>query len=151
MKPGDIMLYRPSSLFGALISVKTWHRISHVEVYDGDKCSLASRDGLGVARYPARLDHLAYVLRATQRLDIAKGRAYFERWKGMPYGWLDLLNFVGVPVNAKGIVCSPFAAGYLRAAGWDVFPEDPIEKVAPFQFLDLIGEACVVVYEADAA
>jgi len=145
------MLYRPSSVFGTLISVKTWHRISHVEVYDGDKNSLASRDGQGVARYPVRLDHLAYVLRATQRLDLTKGRAYFESLKGTPYGWWDLLNFVGAPVNAKGIVCSPFAAGYLRAAGWNVFPEDPIEKVAPFQFLDLVGKACVVVYEADTA
>lgn len=146
LKPGDTLLYRPAGMFGMLICVKTWHRISHVEVYDGNLQSLASRDGLGVSRYPLRLTELAYVLRPTVPLDLVAGRAWFDTMKGTRYGWLDLANFVGLPVNAPGIVCSPFAAGFYRAAGWDVFPTDSINRIAPFQFLDLLGLELAVAY-----
>jgi hypothetical protein len=146
LKAGDIMLYRPKGLFGQLIRLKTWHSISHVEIYDGGLYSLASRDGLGVDRYPVRLEQLAYVLRAHVRLNLDAGRQYFDSMQGTPYGWLDLLNFFGFPVRAPGIVCSPFAAGFLRAAGWNVFPLDPVELVAPFQFLDLVGKYCSTAY-----
>ena len=144
-RQGDILLYKPVSFYGRLIAVKTWHSISHVEIYDGSYRSLASRDGQGVGRYPLRMDQLAYVLRPTVPLDFDKGHVWFDGMNGTPYGWLDLLAFVGLNVNAKGIVCSPFAAGYLRACGWNVFPSDPIEKIAPFQFLDLLGPECAMV------
>lgn len=146
LQAGDTLLYRPAGVFGWLISVKTWHRISHVEVYDGNYHSLASRDGLGVGRYPIRLSELAYVLRPTAKLDLAAGRRWFDAMKGTKYGWWDLANFVGIPVNTPGIVCSPFAAGFYRAAGWRVFPVDPINRIAPFQFLDLVGEGYEEIY-----
>lgn len=147
LREGDIMLYRPKKFFGWLIATKTWHKISHVEVYDGNFQSLASRDGQGVGRYPLRLSELAYVLRPSVPLDLAKGRAYFESMKGTPYGWCDLVDFLGFSLDTTGIVCSPFAAGFLRAAGWHVFPTDPINKVAPFQFLDLVGAGCEIAYD----
>ena len=155
LKAGDIMLFRPTPFhwksfytwpFGQMIKIKTWHPISHVEVYDGQQQSVASRDGQGVGRYPVRLSELAYVLRPQVPLDLSKGHAWFDTMNGTPYGWLDLLDFVGAPVDRKGIVCSPFAAGYLRACGWSVFPTDPINKIAPFQFLDLVGPDCTVAY-----
>lgn len=146
LRPGDIMLYRPKGIFGQLIAVKTWHRISHVEIYNGGKQSVASRDGVGVGEYPVRLEELAYVLRPRLVLDLPAARKWFESVKGQPYGWLDLLDFVGLPANGPGMVCSPFATDFLRHAGWPVFPTDPVEKIAPFQFLDLIGEECVVAY-----
>lgn len=149
LKPGDTLLYRPAGKFGLLIAVKTWHRISHVEVYDGNLKSLASRDGLGVDRYPLRLSELAYVLRPQVKLDLEAGRKYFDSLKGTPYGWLDLANFVGLPVDRGGIVCSPFATGFYRAAGWNIFPTDPVNKVAPFQFLDLLGPEYAVAYGPD--
>lgn len=150
LKPGDILLYRPASVFGWLITVKTWHRISHVEVYDGVGQSWASRDGLGVARYPLRISQLAYVLRPQVPLDLAAARQWATTMAGTPYGWLDLANFVNVPVRSRGIVCSPFVTSFERAAGWHIFPEDPPEKIAPFQFLDLIGEECAVAYDPDS-
>lgn len=143
---GDIMLYRPKGVFGQLISIKTWHRISHVELYHGNSVSYASRDGLGVNAYPVRLSELKYVLRPQVPLDFAAGDAWFATVKGQPYGWLDLLDFVGLPVNGPGMVCSPFAADYLRHAGWNIFPTDPPVKVAPFQFLDLVGQECAIAY-----
>lgn len=146
---GDIMLYRPVGIFGWLISVKTWHSISHVEIYDGGMKSVASRDGIGVGRYPIRFSELRYVLRYSGTYNLTAARAWFQTMRGMPYGWAALLDFVD-PTNlikGKGIVCSPFAAGYLRAAGWNVFPTDPIERVAPFQFLDLVGSDCSIIYD----
>lgn len=155
LKQGDILLYKPMGfswkhpmgwVFGQLISAKTWHRVSHVEIYDGNENSLASRDGQGVGRYNFRRSELTYVLRPTVKLDFTAGEKWFDTMKGTPYGWLDLAVFVGVPIDKAGIVCSPFAAAYLRACGWDVFPADPINKIAPFQFLDLTCSECVIVY-----
>lgn len=147
LRQGDVLLYRPVGIFGRLIQVKTWHSISHVEVYDGNLQSVASRDGEGVDRYPLRVSELAYVLRPNVLMDFNAGHRYFDTMKGTPYGWFDLLAFVGVTHNFRGIVCSPFATGYLRACGWNVFPLDPIDKIAPFQFLDLVGPECSIAYE----
>lgn len=148
LSPGDIMLFRPQSFFGSLIAIKTWHKISHVELYDGQQMSLASRDGLGVGKYPVRTSGLSYVLRpAPGLLDMSRVRTYFLSLEGTPYGWLDLLDFMGVPVDRRGIVCSPFVAGCLRAGGWNVFPTDVANKVAPFQFLDLVGAVCGIAYD----
>ena len=147
LRAGDILLYRPASIYGRLIAIKTWHAISHVEVYDGQCRSLASRDGKGVDRYPVRLSELAWVLRPLNPLDLSNGRAFFDTMRGTPYGWLDLLAFLGLSIDTAGIVCSPFAAGFFRACGWHVFPTDHINKVAPFQFLDLVdGDDCEVAY-----
>ena len=147
LSPGDIMLYKPTSLFGQLIRIKTWHNVSHVEIYRGNGRSYASRDGLGVNDYPVRTQGLIYVLRPKIPLDLVKGDRYFGRMMGTPYGWVDLLDFIGCSFDTQGIVCSPFAAAWLRACGWNVFPEDPVTKIAPFQFLDLVGDACAVAYD----
>jgi hypothetical protein len=149
LRAGDILLYRPKGIFGRLIQMKTWHRISHVEIYAGNQQSYASRDGKGVECYPIRLTELAFVLRPTRPLDLVKGRAYFDSMRGTPYGWLDLLDFAGFNVDKKGIICSAFAAEYLRACGWNVFPTDKANLVSPFQFLDLIGSGCDVAYGPD--
>lgn len=138
-QPGDCLLYRPVGFFGRLIAIKTWHPLSHVEVYVGNGISVASRDGQGVGHYPLRLGQLAYVLRPTTPLDLAAGLRYARRMTGTPYGWMDLLNFVGVNVDAKGIVCSPFATEFYRACGWRCFPADDPNDIAPFQFTSLIG------------
>ena len=149
LRIGDILLYRPKGIFGRLIQRKTWHRISHVEIYAGFGQSYASRDGLGVNIYPVRLTELAYVLRPTMALDVEAGRKYVESMKGTPYGWLDLLDFAGFNVDRKGIICSAFATEYLRAAGWHVFPTDEARYVSPFQFLDLVGNGCTIAYGPD--
>lgn len=149
LRPGDIMLYRPKGVFGRLIQVKTWHRISHVEIYAGGLQSYASRDGVGVDIYPVRVTELAYVLRPTAALDLEKMRAFAVSMKGTPYGWLDLLDFAGFNVDRKGIVCSAYATELLRAGGWHVFPTDKSNLVSPFQFLDLAGNGCDVAYGPD--
>src|SRR5690242_9240288 len=98
--PGDVLLYKPTSIYGLIIWAKTWHRISHVEVYDGDGYSWASRDGIGFNRYPLRIGQLAKVLRPTKEVlkqwDLDASRRWATEMIGTPYGWLDLTAFVGV-------------------------------------------------------
>lgn len=136
LQPSDVLLYSPSSLYGKLIAIKTWHSISHVEVYVGANQSVASRDKKGVGQYAARLDGVQYVLRPNRPVDLAAGLAWFERdAKGQPYGWLDLLAFLGSTRDRKGMVCSPFATLFLRACGLPIFRDEPANKVAPCTFL----------------
>lgn len=148
LKPGDILLYRPKGIFGWIIAAKTWHNVSHCEVYDGAGKSWASRDGIGVNLYPWRDTELAWVLRPTMKLNLPWARRWAKDRIGTPYGWLDLLNFINIPIDAPGIVCSAFLTKFLRQAGWNVFPTDPARKVAPSQFLDLIGDRLNIVYKA---
>jgi hypothetical protein len=67
----------------------------------------------GVGRYPYRAADLAYVLRPRLPFDLSAAMAWFESVNGQPYGWLDLLAFVGWGGDAKGVVCSPFATQFL--------------------------------------
>ena len=134
--PGDVLLYKPTGLFGRIIALKTWHKIAHCECYVGNGNSVASRDGKGVNIYPLRLTDLAYILRPTQPLDLVSGLRWFHKEaKGLPYGWLDLAQFIGRNVNGKGMVCSPFLTYFLRACKLPIFNDEPAEKIAPFQFI----------------
>jgi len=72
LRRGDCLLYRPKGFFGWVIATKTWHPVAHVEVYAGNDHSWASRDGLGVNLYPIRMTELAYVLRPTAPVDLAR-------------------------------------------------------------------------------
>lgn len=158
LRPLDVMLYRPSSLFGRFIRFHTGQNISHVEVYLGAdairqvspalleqldtthdplaRYSTASRDGLGVNFYPTRTSELAYVLRPLTAgpLRVAAAVQKAIDLRGTPYGWIDLLDFFGYPINGKGIVCSPYAAIVLRAAGLPVFNTVQARTIAPYLF-----------------
>ncbi len=134
---GDVLLYRGTGIFSILIGFWTWHwRCSHVEVFIGDGHSVAARDGQGVGRYPLRMKGLQYVLSPRAPLDLDAALFWFERdAKGRRYGWLDLLAFFGIPINADGLVCSPFAAKFLREGGLAIFNHEHINTIAPFTFL----------------
>lgn len=134
--PGDVLLYPAKGLYGKIIALKTWHAIGHCEIYIGHGYSVASRDGVGVGRYHARLNDVKHVLRPKRPFDLTKALAWFyTSANGQPYGWLDLLHFIGISRNGRGMVCSPFCADFLRAGGIPVFNQEPAIKIAPFQFL----------------
>lgn len=135
IQAGDVLLYRPTGLFGRVIALKTWHMIAHVEVSLGGGESVASRDGLGVGRYPHRSADLAHVLRPVLPMDLAAALRWFRTVEGQPYGWVDLLAFIGLTADGPGMVCSPFATEFLRAGGLPVFRSEPARFIAPFQFL----------------
>lgn len=134
LKSGDVLLYGPSSTFGWLIALKTWHTYSHVEVYIGNSQSVASRDGEGVNLYSVRTDHLRAVCRPRAPFNLDAALRYFGSVKGQPYGWWDLARFLGAPVNGPGMVCSGFATEFVRAGGLDPFNGEDSTAIAPFQF-----------------
>lgn len=139
---GDCLLYKPkkSSIFGWLISIKTWHKISHCEVYVGDGLSAASRDGLGVDIYPVRLSELVEVYRpkSEYKFDINKALIWFmTKAKGQKYDWVGLLRFTwGQPyVDGDGNnkqFCSEFLTRFYRAGGMDPFNGEDADAIAPF-------------------
>lgn len=115
LRPGDALLYRPMSVFGVAIAMKSGHSLSHVEIYVGGGHSVASRDGLGTGYYPLRTSGLALVSRPLASIDVRGGLAWYHRQPYRPYGWRDLAAFFDLPVPAwwsEGIVCSPFAAAF---------------------------------------
>lgn len=143
-KAGDCLLYRPSSLTGYIIAIKTWTRISHVEVYAGDvpgrgKMSWASRDGLGVNLYPLRTAGLGLVRRPARwsRWQMSRAEDWFRTVRGQKYDWLGLLCFtLAVKQGAKDrMFCSEFALNLYRAAGLEVLaPECVPDHTAPAEF-----------------
>lgn len=138
LRLGDVLLYSGSGLFSRLIQIKTWSRISHCEVYDGNGFSVASRDGIGVGRYPVRLDGLRVVLRPKVHLEARKARTWFKTVDGQPYDWWGLLAFTSVKEQGKqnfAMFCSEFATHYLRAGGIDPFNNYDADGIAPGEFL----------------
>lgn len=139
-QPGDCLLYKPTGLFGWIISAKTWHWISHIEIYTGDGQSVASRDGKGVGLYPVREDKLVYILRPNQLFNLPKAMEWFNLVNGQGYDWLGLLRFSWrksyVPENltANKQFCSEFATRFYRNGGFDPFPREDADAIAPFQY-----------------
>jgi hypothetical protein len=135
LQPGDVLLYKPKGIFGRMIALKTWHNIAHVEIYMGSGISVAARDGLGVNYYPLRTEQLVHVLRPEIPFDIEAADQYIASVLGQPYGWLDLLRFIGFNVNGKGMICSTLATNVLRAGHVAIFNDESADDVAPFQFM----------------
>lgn len=144
LKPGDCLLYSPkkSSVFGWLISIKTWHRISHCECYIGDGYSAASRDGMGVNVYPVRLEGLNKVYRpkAEYKFSLAKAIQWFLlEAKGQKYDWIGLLRFTWGQPYVNGAknnrqFCSEFLTRFYRAGGLDPFNDEDADAVPPYLF-----------------
>lgn len=143
LRPGDCLLYGPSGLIGWLIAIKTWHRVSHVEIYEGvngTHKSVASRDGIGVNRYTLRTDGLVRVLRPIDTPQVAIAAEWFERIaRGQRYDFRALLRFLWPSekpdYDPDRQICSAFAARWYRAAGVRAFADhEDADLIAPFQF-----------------
>lgn len=116
--PGDVLLYEPRGFFGWVIAKKTYSEIGHCESYDGVGWSWASRDWIGVGRYPVRLDGLCCIMRPTRPIDVAAGRAWCRSVRGQGYDWIGLLAFSGTErqrdkPNLRQF-CSEFSTNKLR-------------------------------------
>ena len=94
LAPGDCLLYKPSSVWSYAIAIKTWNKVSHCEAYIGDGYSVASRDGLGVARYPLRLDGLVKVLTPNKAFSVGAAMAWFATVNGQGDDWIGLSRFL---------------------------------------------------------
>jgi hypothetical protein len=143
---GDVLLYNSKGVYGRIIAFKTWHKVTHVELYLGLGLSSASRNGVGVNLYPLREADLVYVWRPKMPFNAGKAMNYTAKHKGTPYGWLDLLAFAGLKCDGDGIVCSPWVTDVLRNNGIDPFNGEPSRLVAPFEFLcSPVGDVYEVV------
>jgi len=144
---GDVLVYRACGLYGRVIQVKTWHNAAHVEAYVGNGKSVASRNGIGTGLYPVRMSELATICRPPQSFDVKAAMAWFTASPHRPYGWLDLLQFIGLNVETGGVICSTFVTEFLRAGGFDPFNKEPADKIAPFEF-ELVDEMTVMPFVA---
>ncbi len=127
LMPGDILLYGGRDLVSRLIQFRTWSDVSHIEIYVGEGRSVASRNGLGVGKYPLRIVGLRRVYRATigaltyPQFNFENCMAWFATVDGTPYGWADLLRFYLINVPTKGLICSEFADLFFRNGGLPLF------------------------------
>jgi len=137
--PGDLLLYRPSTFFGYVIAVKTWSRVSHVEVYIGKNESVGSREKTGVRTYPLRTSNVGFVLRAKHKPDMDSAMLwFFAKAIGQKYDYLGLLCFT-LAVNQGSWskqFCSEFAKRFMEHSGVEAIARHwPADKVAPGSYL----------------
>lgn len=133
---GDVLLYSGTGVFSWGIKVKTWSRFSHVEVFDREGTTLASRDGRGVNRYVFTEKNLKAILRPKTPpvLDVARGLEWFEREaKGQPYDWWGLFAFFAAKAQGSkklAMFCSEFEARLFKKCGYALFLGDS-DAVSP--------------------
>lgn len=133
---GDCLLYSTKwDLIDIIIRIKTWSVASHVEVYVGNDFSVASRNGIGVNRYPLRKDGLVAVLRPKLPLNRDAGMEYFyKKACGQGYDFKGLLCFAlavhqGSPDKQ---FCSEFETNFYRACQFEPFSSDvSADTIAP--------------------
>jgi hypothetical protein len=136
VEPGDCLIYRPSTIFGWIIAVKTWNRFSHVEAYFGRTWSIGARQK-GVNYYPFDVEHLARVMRPKRRFDMPKAMLWFKGVVGQKYDYLGLLCFTLAvrQGDQNKMFCSEWMTRWYRSGGFEPFqPEVDADHVAPAQF-----------------
>jgi hypothetical protein len=137
LEPGDILLYGPSSLPDWIVSIKTWTKISHAEIFEKSGMTLASRPTAGINRYAFRDENLVCIRRPPKRLKWHNLLNYFAGIQGQDYDLLGLLVFTlavkqGAP-NKQ--FCSELATNLYRAGGFEPFNKQvSADTVSPSMF-----------------
>lgn len=127
IKPGAFLLYNtPGDLVDEIIT--RTGPAAHVEFYEGNGQSLASRNGVGVDRYPYRKEGLIGILypkTGWNSLDdyVKAFTTWFETVKGDGYDWKGLEGFVvdSVTQSQAHWFCSAFASKGSEMAGFPLF------------------------------
>lgn len=141
LKPGDCLLYRPDSLMGLFIMLKTWRRVSHTEIFVGNSMSVAARgpqDGVGgVGLYALRTSGLAYILRPMDAFRLGDAMQWFGTVAGESYDFWGLLRFFCISAaKPDRMFCSEFATRFYRRGGMEPFtPDTDADTVAPGELL----------------
>lgn len=151
LMPGDVLLYGGRSFMSRLIQIKTWSRYSHCEMYDGGGYSLASRDGIGVGRYPVRGDGLLAILRVRVPMDMDAIRNWHETVDGQPYDWWGLLAFTSAKIQGREnfkMFCSEYLARALRM-GIGAMTLHPAARKGDKRALEALGLDPFNGYDAD--
>lgn len=157
VKPLDVLLFRPDSLAGWMIAVKTWSRdASHCEVvaYTSERLietfsargsvttQAGEKGGVNFFRdLPSRISRISHVLRLRDQSGTRPLSAYnwaLTRAVGQGYDYAGLLVFsLAARQGALNkMFCSEACTRYLRAAEADPFhPNADADLVAPGTFL----------------
>jgi hypothetical protein len=137
LQSGDALLYSPHTLFGYVTALKTWHGVSHVEIYDCGLWVVGSHEGKGVNRFEFRRENLVKVLRPPSFYNHSLAMEWFKRVKGQKYDYKGLLCFAlavrrGDPDR---MFCSEYATRHYRHGGFEPFqPTEDADHIAPFEF-----------------
>jgi hypothetical protein len=141
LKPGDVLLYRPSSWVGWAIAIKTASRVaSHIEIAVRPGLAIAARQE-GVNYYPTRWNKLSRVLRPNKPIDVKKGLDWFDaNAKGQRYDYLALGRFFIIPGLKQSTdkqICSELATRWFRnaAIGWVPFGCEDADLIEPRDYL----------------
>lgn len=138
LRPGDALLYRPSTLFGWIIKVKTWARFSHIEIYIGGNQTVGAREK-GVHVWPLSTEHLGCVLRPDCTPNMEKALEwYYSKADGQKYDYKGLLCFyLAVKQGAQDRqFCSELGTRFYRAGDfWAMAPHWDADRVSPGNFL----------------
>lgn len=133
--PGDALLYAtPWDFVDFCIRLKTWSKAAHCESYVGEGFSVASRNGIGVNKYPFREAGLIAVLRPKSPFDLEFAMSYFRRVQFQKYDFGGLMSFfLADKLKSKDRqFCSEFLTNFYRAGGLNfVYPDWSADKVAP--------------------
>ncbi len=143
LKPGMLLLYEASSLFGYAIAAFSGSRISHIEMFKGNGISYASRDGIGVDEYQLRLNNLALVLESVEPLDMDRVAKGFAGKRGHRYDNATILKhatFGLVGGKPMAEVCSEVQAYLVRVGGLErAFGDKQPDEVKPSDFVDAMN------------
>lgn len=139
LKPGDALLYSSTDPVDWVIEHVTGGPVAHIEGYIGDSESVASRNGVGVGKYPLRLDGLVAVLRPPATFDLNNAMNWFEIVNGDGYDWQDLLPDFFSAENQQTpnrLFCSAFMTLWYTEGNFNaISPNWPANKVDPVDFL----------------
>jgi hypothetical protein len=137
LRVGDICTYASQGdLVDRLIALKTWDYVVHTETYIGSDFSVASRNFIGINKYPVRWNNLYRVYRPVVPFDLDKAMYRFEReWRGQKYDLLGVclgFEFAEWQANPFRQWCSEFTTNFAREGGCMIFqPETVADRVAP--------------------
>jgi len=123
--PGDVLFYRPSSLLGWAIALKTWFPISHVEGYAGGGRVIAAREE-GVNIYTERIDQYLVAVRRPMPQPFDLGAAWMSIKDLMgPYESTGFVTFFAPLMKHKEAtrICSSLITRWLRGGGCAPFNE----------------------------
>lgn len=153
VNPGDVLLYRSSSLFGWAIRVKTWSVVNHTETYIGNMEAAASRDGKGVATYEVRRKGLRFICRPNVPFDFNNGLMWHESVKGQEYDTTGLLVFYLAKKAGDNnkMFCSEHTARMANIM--DIYPfgkRYDCDRVSPGHFLATSKYDVIEVKDQDA-
>lgn len=149
LKPGDCLIYRPSTLLGWAISVKSWSKWSHVEMAVSPGKALGARME-GVNYYPTRWDHLGMVVRPPEGFDLQKALWWFDNYaRGQRYDVVGLFRFFTIGKQSKDKqFCSELLTRMYRQGGLDLFGSQDADLVPPGWFTTMADDFTVVWSDA---